>query len=303
MSDDSESDPASVRQPLSGIRVIEFGNLIAGPFCSVLLADMGADVIKIEHPVTGDMGRNVGTRAGDAGPGFFAMNRNKRSVTLDLKSSTGKEAAIRLAETADVILENFRPGVMEQLGLDVEAIRRVNPAIVYVSISGFGQTGPYRNRAGVNLIVEAFSGTLSVTGEPGQKPARPGIQTGDVLGALFAVYATLAGLVGRARNGDGRFIDVSLVEASLAAAAWETTEYLTTGQVPQPLGDRHRFTAPYQLFQTSDGKFIAVGAPNDAAFRKMMRVLDREELADDPRFHSYRLRKQNETEIAEIAGA
>ena len=161
-------------------------------------------------------------------------------------------------------------------------------------MSGFGQTGPDRRRAGVNLIIEAFSGALSVTGEPGKMPMRPGVQTADVFGALFATYATLAGLVGAARNGEGRIADLSLVEASIAAAAWEAAEYLETGKVPQPLGNRHRLNAPYQLFETSDGRYIAIGTPNDALFGKLMQVLGLAEHMSDPRFASYASRKANE---------
>ena len=172
-----------------------------------------------------------------------------------------------------MFLEAYRPGALDKLGLGAAHVKAVNPRIVYTSVSGFGQTGPDRRRAGVNLIIEAFSGVLSVTGEPGKMPMRPGVQTADVFGALFATYATLAGLVGAARNGEGRIADVSLVEASIAAAAWEAAEYLETGKVPQPLGNRHRLNAPYQLFETSDGRYLAIGTPNDALFGKLMQVL------------------------------
>ena len=173
-----------------------------------------------------------------------------------------------------MLLEAYRPGALDKLGPRRRTqLKAVNPRIVYTSVSGFGQTGPDRRRAGVNLIIEAFSGALSVTGEPGKMPMRPGVQTADVFGALFATYATLAGLVGAARNGEGRIADVSLVEASIAAAAWEAAEYLETGEVPQPLGNRHRLTAPYQLFETSDGRYLAIGTPNDGLFGKFMQVL------------------------------
>ena len=156
----------------------------------------------------------------------------------------------KLAAKSDVFVEANRPGALDKMGLGAEHLKAVNPKIIYTSVSGFGQTGPDRRRAGVNLIIEAFSGVLSVTGEPGEMPMRPGVQTADVFGALFATYATLASLVGAARNGEGRIADVSLVEASIAAAAWEAAEYLETGKVPQPMGNRHRLTAPYQLFET-----------------------------------------------------
>jgi crotonobetainyl-CoA:carnitine CoA-transferase CaiB-like acyl-CoA transferase len=167
-------------------------------------------------------------------------------------------------------------------------------------VSGFGQTGPYRRRAGVNLIIEAFAGPLSVTGEPGKMPMRPGVQTADVFGALFAAYATLAGLVGAGSNGEGRIADVSLVEASIAAAAWEAAEYLETGNVPQPLGNRHRLNAPYQLFETSDGRYLAIGTPNSELFGKLMQVLGLEAHLSDPRFATYASRKQNEDALLPV---
>ena len=204
---------------------------------------------------------------------FVALNRNKRSLVLDLKQPEAVEILRKLAAKSDVFLEAYRPGALDKLGLGAADVKAVNPRIVYTSVSGFGQTGPDRRRAGVNLIIEAFSGALSVTGEPGKMPMRPGVQTADVFGALFATYATLAGLVGAARNGEGRIADVSLVEASIAAAAWEAAEYLETGNVPQPLGNRHRLNAPYQLFETRDRRYLAIGTPNDQLFGRLMQVL------------------------------
>ena len=230
---------------------------------------------------------------------FTALNRNKRSLVLDLKAPGG--AGGRCASSppkSDVFVEANRPGALEKMGLGAEHLKAVNPKIVYTSVSGFGQTGPDRRRAGVNLIIEAFSGALSVTGEPGQMPVRPGVQTADVFGALFATYATLASLVGAARNGEGRIADVSLVEASIAAAAWEAAEYLETGKVPQPMGNRHRLTAPYQLFETSDKRYVAIGTPNNMLFEKFMQVLGLDAASADPRFATYAKRKANEDAAA-----
>jgi crotonobetainyl-CoA:carnitine CoA-transferase CaiB-like acyl-CoA transferase len=225
---------------------------------------------------------------------FVALNRNKRSLVLDLKRPEAIEILLKLAAKSDVFLEAYRPGALDKLGLGAAQVKAANPRIVYTSVSGFGQTGPYRRRAGVNLIIEAFSGALSVTGEPGKMPMRPGVQTADVFGALFATYATLSGLVGAARQGEGRIADVSLVETSIAAAAWEAAEYLETGQVPQPLGNRHRLSAPYQLFETKDKRYLAIGTPNDALFGKLMQVLGLDAHLGDPRFASYASRKRNE---------
>jgi len=228
------------------------------------------------------------------------LNRNKRSLALDLRQTEARDVVLRLAKTADVLIENNRPGVMEKLGLGAEQIRLINPKIVYVSVSGFGQTGPDRRRAAVNLIIEAASGTLSVTGEPGDTPMRPGLQTGDVLGAMFAVYAVLSGLVGAARQGEGRIADVSLVEASIASAMLETGEYLATGKAPKPMGHRHRLAAPYQLFQTKDGRHLAIGSPSNKVFEAMMRTIGQEEHLGDERFATYATRKKNEDAIVAI---
>lgn len=283
-------------KPLAGIRVIELANFIAGPLCGTLLADMGADVIKVEPP-KGDMGRATPPIRNDESVSFTALNRNKRSLVLDLKQPEAQEIIRKLAAKSDVLVEAYRPGALEKMGLGAEDIKKVNPKIIYTSVSGFGQTGPDRRRAGVNLIVEAFAGPLSVTGEPGQRPMRPGVQTADVFGALFATYATLASLVGAARHGEGRIADVSLVEASIAAAAWEAAEYLETGQVPQPMGNRHRLTAPYQLFETKDKRYVAIGTPNDMLFGKLMQTLNLEHLITDPRFTTYAKRKANEDDL------
>jgi CoA:oxalate CoA-transferase len=283
-------------QPLAGLRVIELANFIAGPLAGTLLADMGADVIKVE-PTKGDMGRAMPPQTRGESTSFAALNRNKRSLVLDLKQPAAREILLKLAAKSDVLLEAYRPGALEKMGLGSSDVKQVNPKIVYTSVSGFGQTGPCRRRAGVNLIIEAFAGPLSVTGEPGKMPMRPGVQTADVFGALFATYATLAGLVGAARHGEGRIADVSLVEASIAAAAWEAAEYLVTGSVPQPLGNRHRLNAPYQLFETRDKRYLALGTPNDGLFAKLMGVLGLAEHVADPRFATYASRKANEAPL------
>jgi crotonobetainyl-CoA:carnitine CoA-transferase CaiB-like acyl-CoA transferase len=286
-----------VSQPLEGIKVLELGNFIAGPFCGMLLGDMGADVIKIERPAQGDQTRAMPPLVNGESASFAALNRNKRSLVLDLKQQQARDIVLALAGKSDVFLENNRPGALAAIGLGPEQVRAANPKIVYVSASGFGQTGPYRRRAGVNLIVEAFSGALSVTGLPGEMPMRSGIQTADIFGALFAAYATLSGLISVLRDQGGRIADVSLVESSIAAAAWETAGYLATGVVPERLGHQHRLNAPYQLFETRDGQYLAIGTPNDELFRRFMQVLGLESHITDARFATYVLRKQNEADL------
>ena len=286
--------------PLDGIKVIELGNFIAGPFCGMLLGDMGADVIKIERPKNGDQTRAMPPMLHGQSASFAALNRNKRSLVLDLKRPEAIEIVKALVKESDVFLENNRPGVLDSLGLGAKDLKEINPKIVYVSASGFGQSGPYKKRAGVNLIVEAFSGTLSVTGAPGEMPMRPGIQTADIFGALFATYAALSGLISVLKNRGGKVADVSLVEASIAAAAWETAYFLATGDVPERMGNQHRLNAPYQLFETNDQQYIAIGTPNDELFKRFMTVLHLEEFLTDERFISYVLRKQNEADLLAI---
>jgi CoA:oxalate CoA-transferase len=287
-------------QPLEGIKVLELGNFIAGPFCGMLLGDMGAEVIKIERPARGDQTRAMPPMINGESASFAALNRNKRSLVLDLKQKEAQEIILELAKTSDVFLENNRPGVLESLGLGAEQLRAVNPKIVYASASGFGQTGPDRRRAGVNLIVEAFSGALSVTGMPGEMPMRPGVQTADIFGALFTTYAILSGLISVLRDRGGKVADISLVEASIAAAAWETAGFLADGTVPDRVGHQHRLNTPYQLFETADHHYIAIGTPNDELFRRFMTTLGLEASIADPRFASYVLRKQNEAALLEV---
>ncbi len=286
--------------PLDGIKVLELGNFIAGPFCGMLLGDMGADVIKIERPQRGDQTRAMPPLVNGESASFAALNRNKRSLVLDLKQQDARDIVLALVKRSDVLVENNRPGALDGIGLGPEHVRAVNPKIVYVSASGFGQTGPYRRRAGVNLIVEAFSGALSVTGSPGDMPMRPGIQTADIFGALFATYAALSGLIGVLREKRGRTADVSLVESSIAAAAWEAAAYLATGEIPERLGHQHRLNAPYQLFETGDGHYIAIGTHNDELFRRFMTVLGLGRFLADPRFASYVLRKGNEKDLLAV---
>ena len=285
--------------PLEGIRVIEFGNFIAGPFCGMLLADMGAEVIKIE-PMSGDLARAIPPIIDGKSAAFTTLNRNKKSLALDLKSNRGRSLALEILKSANAIIENNRPGVMQRLGLGEEDIKKINNKIIYTSVSGFGQTGELKNRAGINLIIEALSGTLSVMGEKGEIPPRPGLQTADILGAMFAAYSTLAGLVGQIKYNQGMYADVSLIEASIASAVWETTEYLSSGIVPEQLGHSHRASAPYQLFETNDKRYIAIGAPSDAHFKRLMDILGLNDLVENPKFISYSSRKENENDLVPL---
>ena len=246
---------------LEGIRVLELGNYMAGPYAGTLLADMGADVVKIESPAGGDYSRGLGPFAGGSpdGAGFLRLDRNKRSVALDLKSEPGARAFRTLVATADVMIENLRVGTLDGLGLGYDVLKGAHPRLIYCSITGFGRTGPDRDRAGLDLILQAESGLMSVTGEPGRPPVKVGVPVVDLTSALYGAFAIVTALVARGRTGRGQLIDLSLIESGVSLAIWESGVYLTTGEVPGPLGSAHRVTAPYQAFKTLDG-YVAIGA-------------------------------------------
>lgn len=271
--------------PLAGIRVLDVTQVMAGPFCSMLLADLGADVIKVEPPGTGDQTRGaMGFKMkGPDSMGFLNLNRNKRSIAINLKSEAGRGLFEKMAATADVLVENYRPGVMQRLGLGYEAMRAINPGLIYASISGFGQSGPWAKRPGFDLMAQAMSGIMSVTGHPGGPPVKAGVPVADIGCALFATYAILSAYIGREKTGDGQYIDASLFDAALAFSIWDISEYWGTGRIPQPVGTSNRMSAPYQAVQASDGYFV-MGATNQKLWTLLCGVLDRRELLDDARF-------------------
>ena len=281
-------------QPLQAIRVLELGNYIAGPFCGMLLADMGADVIKIEPPHIGDHTRMFPPLVNGESACFANLNRNKRSIILDLKKPEDHATMLKLVATADVLIENNRPGAMEKLGLGSKDLLAIKPELVYVSASGFGQTGPYRRRGGVNFTMEAFAGSLSICGEPDGMPMRTGIQTADIVAALFTTYSALTGIIGVLRNKKGHSFDVTLSESTIAAAVWETAEYLTTGEVPKRLGHRHRVHTPAQLFETKDDRYVALSAATDDHFFKLAKLLGLQDELTAPPFATKVARKTNE---------
>ena len=277
---------------LAGLRVLDQTQVMAGPFCAMLLADMGADVIKIEPP------GGEATRAMDLelAPGvsapFLAVNRNKRGLVLDLKRPEGVAILCKLVATADVLVENYRPGVAKRLGVDYTALSAINPRLIYCSISGFGQTGPYADRGGYDLIAQGMSGIMSATGSEGGAPVKVGVPITDLGAGLFGVFGILCALRARHVTGRGQFVDTSLFEAGLSLSAWEATEYWFTGQVPRGLGTAHRLNAPYQAFRAGDGHFT-VGAANDNLFPRFCALLGLEHLVRDPRFDSVPHRLQN----------
>jgi len=286
--------------PLAGIRVLDISQVMAGPFCCMLLGDMGADVIKIEPPDTGDSTRqSMGFRLkGEDSPGFLALNRNKRSITLDLKTEAGRETLYALVKTADVLVENARPGVAGRLGMDYPTLSAINPRLVYASISGFGQTGPWSQRPGFDLIAQAVSGILSSNGFEGMEPAKNSIPVADLGAGLFASYAILSAIIGRQISGMGQYIDASLFEAGLALSVWETTELWGTGKSPVPIGSANRMSAPYQAVKASDGWFV-IGAANQGLWLKMLKVLGAEHLQLDERFATNAARVANRIVLIE----
>ena len=266
-------------RPLDGVRVLELGNYMAGPFCGMLLADLGADVVKVENPNGGDYARALGPfPAGSAdGAGFLRLNRNKRSVALDLKRPEGRDAFKVLARRADIVVENFRPGTLDDLGVGFAALSLENARLVYVAISGFGATGRDRERPGLDLIVQAESGLMSITGEPDGGPVKVGVPIGDLASGLYGALGAVAALRERDRTGRGMFVDLSLLDAAVSLAVWESGVFFTTGDVPERLGSAHRVDAPYQAFRTADGH-IAIGATSPRAWRSFVELTGLDEL-------------------------
>jgi formyl-CoA transferase len=271
---------------LGGVRVVDLTQVMAGPFCTLLLGDLGADVIKVEPP-GGDLSRSMGGRrlhmkGKDHAP-FLALNRNKRSIVLDLKQPPEREQLLALVADADVLVESFRPGVAERLGLGYQLIAERNQRLVYASISGFGQSGPWADRPGFDLIAQGMSGVMSVTGYPDRAPVKCGIPISDLAAGLYAVTAIQAALLARERTGRGQHVETSLFEAALGLSVWEATEYWATGEAPRPLGSAHRLSAPYQAFRASDGS-LTIAALTTPQWERLCKVLDRQNLVTDAHY-------------------
>ncbi|MCM8748512.1 CoA transferase [Thermomicrobiaceae bacterium CFH 74404] len=273
-------------QALSGIRVVDLTRVMAGPYCTMLLGDLGADVVKIERPGAGDDTRSWGPPFIDGISAYYlCVNRNKRSITLDLKHPAGQEILWRLIEQADVLVENFSPGTVERLGFGYEAVRGRRPQIVYCSISGFGQTGPGKDRTAYDQIVQGMSGLMSVTGFPDGVPTRFGVPIADIAAGMFAAYAIVAALFHRQRTGEGQYIDTSMLGGQVALLTYQAGIYFATGETPKRTGNAHPIVAPYQTFSTADG-YVNIAAGNDAIFARLCRALGLERLLEDPRFQT-----------------
>jgi formyl-CoA transferase len=280
---------------LDGITVLDVTQVMAGPYCAMLLCDMGARVIKIEPP-GGDSTRAMAGATGRDSAAFNAVNRGKLGVVLDLHTQAGRDALRQLATEADILIENYRPGVMTRLGLDYTTLSADNARLIYASISGYGQTGPSASKGGFDLVAQGVSGIMSVTGEPNGPPVKVGLPITDLGAGLFALAAILAALHWRTSSGRGQHIDTSLLEAGIALSVWEATEFFS-GRTPGPLGSAHRMSAPYQAFRCADG-YITVGAANDRTFARMAALLGHAEWPGDPRFGSDASRVAHREELA-----
>lgn len=295
------------RNMLEGLKVIEFGQIAAAPFTGSLLADLGADVVKIERPGVGDGMRqwppvSKSESGEEYSENFASINRNKRSVCADLKNPDDIVRIKSLCEQADVLIENFRPGVLPRLGLGPEDIRAINPGLVYCSISGYGQVGPYRTKGAFDVTVQAMSGLMSVTGEENKAPVKCGVPVGDFGAGLYAAYTILASVMHSRRTGEGAHLDCSMLGSMIGMSALQTSEYYGTGIAPKALGSAHPRNAPYQGFAAKDGHF-AVAAGNDKLWADLCKALQLPELLDDPRFTTQYLRAANQKALAIILGA
>jgi formyl-CoA transferase len=286
--------------PLVGVRVLEVGNFMAGPFCGMQLADLGADVIKVETPDGGDMVRLSAPFVNGQSSNFMRINRNKRSLALDLKDVRGKDIFQRLAKTADVVIENLRPGAMARLGLDYAHLKELNPRLVYVAASGWGQDGPLAQLPGLDIMAQSRSGLMSITGEEDGDPVKVGVPICDLVCALYGALGAVSALAARERTGQGQLVDVSLFESAMSLAVWEAGKYFATGEVPGRHGSAHQNSAPYQSVSAQDGWFT-LGATSPRNWHSLCHVLGLERLEHDPRYADANVRLQNRQQlIAEI---
>ncbi len=283
--------------PLTGIRVLEVGNYMAAPFCGMQLADLGAEVIKVENPDGGDQVRMSAPLIDGEGSAFMRLNRNKRSIAIDLKTDRGKEIFRKLVATADVVVENLRPGTMTDLDLDYEKLRVINPGLVYVAASGWGQDGPLRDQPGMDIMAQARSGLMSITGTQGGDPIKVGVPVCDLVCALYGALAAVSALHARTATGVGQYIDVSLLEAGVSLAIWEAGIFFATGEIPKPSGSAHQSAAPYQAFRAADG-WLTIGATTKFNWEALCQTLGLEALLKDERYKDASLRHRNRESLA-----
>jgi crotonobetainyl-CoA:carnitine CoA-transferase CaiB-like acyl-CoA transferase len=287
---------------LSGVRVIESTQHLAGPSCAMFLADMGAEVLKIEQPGKGDAARLLGRLQHGESPMFTALNRNKQSLTLNYKDPRAVQIFLQLAAQSDIIVENNRAGVMDRLGLGYDAVRAVNPRIIYASISGFGQTGPYRERGGYDTIAQGMSGIMSATGNEGAPPAKAGVPVVDIGTGLFTAYGILAAYIHCQRTGEGQYLDMALLDCAIAFSIWEAAAVFSGDEVPIPFGSMHRRNQPHGAFKTKDG-YLCIAADQQHHWKIFCQLVGLQHLVDDPRFATNRDRLQNRQALQEAMEA
>ncbi len=290
--------------PLEGVKVLDLSWVLSGPYCTMTLSDLGAEVVKVERPKWGDMARGNGPFLGKESTYFLSINRGKKSITIDLKNKKGKELFLRLAKNVDVVVENFTPGTLDKIGIGYEALSAVNPRIILASISGFGQTGPYTNKPALDVIVQAMGGIMSITGEPGRPPTRPGASYGDIVAGLYCAISVLAALHERETSGKGQAIDISMLDCQVAVQENAFARYFATGEIPGPLGTRHPVFTPFQAFETKDGYMVVamVGGERNQwpLFCATLGLLD---LIDDERYKDGWSRTQHYGELEPVLSA
>lgn len=290
-----------MKKALQGLRVLDLSRVLAGPYCTMILADLGAEVIKLEPPGEGDDSRAFAPFIGNESAYFMSLNRGKKSIVLNLKNEKDKAAFLELVRIADVLVENYRPGTMEKLGLGYEELREINPRLVYAAISGFGHTGPYSQRPAYDMIVQAMGGIMSITGEPNRPPTRVGTSVGDITAALFGTIGILTALNVRNTDGTGQKVDIGMLDCQVAILENAIARYEVTGQAPKPMGSRHPSIAPFEAYPTKD-YFVIIPAGNDTLWAKLCNILGITQYIDDPRFKTNRDRVANVEILYDLLG-
>ena len=284
---------------LEGVKVVDLSRNLAAPFCTMLLADLGAEVIKVEAPGKGDDARGYGPIINGKSGYFMSVNRGKKSVTLNLKDPEDKKKLALLLKDADVMVDNFRPGVLDRLGITQEWLDGINPSLIFTSITGFGQTGPYRTKAAYDMVVQGYGGLMSITGDPGDTPKRVGISIGDLAAGLFATIGIISDLYAREKNGQGDRLDIAMLDCQVALLENSLARYFATGKAPGPLGNRHASITPFEMFPTKDTNII-ICAGNDKNFRDLSNALGKPEWIEDPRFTTNNDRTKAHDELREL---
>ena len=285
--------------PLAGIKVVDMTRVLAGPFCTMTLADLGAEVIKVEKPGSGDDSRAFGPHQHGESAYFMSINRGKKSLTLDLKSEKGREILVKLVAQADVLVENFKPGVMKKLGLDYEALSKINPRLIYCASSGFGQTGPYSSRPAYDLIIQGMGGLMSITGPDAGQPTKVGSSIADIFAGVFSTIGILSALHARNASGRGQMVDIAMLDCMVSILENAVARYTVSGVDPVPIGNRHPSIAPFASIKTADG-YINIACGNDTLWNKLCEIIERPDLADDSRYATNHSRCENMPELLPV---